>query len=56
ATNRDIEKEVAEGNFREDLYYRINTLTITIPPLRERPEDIPVLARHFLKQHATGNP
>ncbi len=56
ATNRDIEKEVAESNFREDLYYRINTLMIFIPPLRERPEDIPVLARHFLKQHATGDP
>ncbi len=56
ATNRDIETEVAEGNFREDLYYRINTLTVLIPPLRDRPEDIPVLARHFLKQHATGEP
>ncbi len=56
ATNRDIEKEVAEGSFREDLYYRINTLTIVIPPLRERPEDVPVLARHFLKQNATGEP
>jgi len=56
ATNRDIDKEVAEGNFREDLYYRINTLTIHIPPLRERREDIPVLARHFLKMQATANP
>ncbi|KPK61938.1 MAG: hypothetical protein AMS21_08500 [Gemmatimonas sp. SG8_38_2] len=56
ATNRDIDKEVAEGNFREDLYYRINTLTIHIPPLRERREDIPVLARHFLKLQATANP
>jgi len=54
ATNRDLEYEVGEGNFREDLYYRINTLTIHIPPLRERPEDIPVLARHFLKKHATA--
>ncbi len=55
ATNRQLDREVEEGNFREDLYYRINTLTIDIPPLRERPEDIPVLARHFLKQHATAN-
>jgi two-component system response regulator AtoC len=56
ATNRDLDKEVAEGNFREDLYYRINTLTIHIPPLRERPEDIPVLARHFLRAQASANP
>ena len=52
ATNCDIEYEVAENNFREDLYYRINTLTIHIPPLRERPEDIPVLAQHFLRKQA----
>jgi DNA-binding NtrC family response regulator len=56
ATNREIEMEIADGNFREDLYYRINTLTVEIPPLRERPEDIPVLARHFLKKHATAKP
>jgi DNA-binding NtrC family response regulator len=56
ATNRNIDHEVAEGNFREDLYYRINTLTITIPPLRDRPKDIPVLARHFLKLQASANP
>jgi DNA-binding NtrC family response regulator len=55
ATNRDIEQEVRDGGFREDLFYRINTLTVHIPPLRERPEDIPVLARHFLKQHANAN-
>ncbi len=55
ATNRDLEHEVANGGFREDLFYRINTLTVHIPPLRERPEDIPVLAQHFLKQHATAN-
>jgi DNA-binding NtrC family response regulator len=55
ATNRDLELEVGEGNFREDLFYRINTLTIHIPPLRERPEDIPVLARHFLKKQATAS-
>jgi two-component system response regulator AtoC len=56
ATNRVLDEEVAEGNFREDLYYRINTLTITIPPLRDRREDIPVLAEYFLKKHATANP
>ena len=56
ATNREIEVEIAKGNFREDLYYRINTLTVEIPPLRERPEDIPVLARHFLKKQATAHP
>jgi DNA-binding NtrC family response regulator len=54
ATNRDIETEVGEGGFREDLYYRINTLTITIPPLRDRPEDIPVLARHFLRKQSAS--
>jgi DNA-binding NtrC family response regulator len=56
ATNRVLDEEVAEGNFREDLYYRINTLTITIPPLRDRKEDIPVLAGYFLKKHATASP
>ncbi len=56
ATNRQIESEVAEGNFRDDLYYRINTLHIHIPPLRDRPEDIPFLARYFLKQHADADP
>ena len=56
ATNSDIDQEVADGNFRDDLYYRINTLTIHIPPLRERSEDIPMLARYFLEQHFTTNP
>jgi len=50
ATNKNLESMNAEGKFREDLYYRINVFSVTIPPLRERREDIPLLAEHFLKK------
>ncbi len=52
ATNADIREEVKAGRFREDLLFRLNTVEIHLPPLRERTEDIPLLAEHFLKQHA----
>jgi DNA-binding NtrC family response regulator len=52
ATNADLHTEVASGRFREDLLFRLNTIEIHLPPLRERREDIPALAQHFLKRHA----
>jgi len=50
ATNKDLEEEISKGNFREDLFYRLNVIPFYVPPLRERKEDIPMLARHFLKE------
>ncbi|HEU4585902.1 MAG TPA: sigma-54 dependent transcriptional regulator [Gemmatimonadaceae bacterium] len=52
ATNADLHTEVAEGRFREDLLFRLNTIEICLPPLRDRREDIPLLATHFLKRHS----
>ncbi|HEY1587868.1 MAG TPA: sigma 54-interacting transcriptional regulator, partial [Polyangia bacterium] len=54
ATNRELKKMVERGEFREDLYYRINVIQLTVPSLRERREDIPMLVDHFLKRNAKG--
>jgi two-component system response regulator PilR (NtrC family) len=52
ATNRDLEREVMDENFREDLFYRLNVINIHMPPLRERPDEIPLLAQHFLQKYS----
>ena len=54
ATNKNLEKAVEDGTFREDLYYRINVFTIIVPPLRERKSDIPLLTMHFIRKYASS--
>jgi len=53
STNKDLDDEISRGNFREDLFYRLNVIPFSVPPLRERKEDVPMLARHFLKEFST---
>ncbi len=55
ATNQDLDKAVEEGRFREDLFYRINVITIPLPPLRERKDDVPLLANHYLRHFSKGS-
>jgi len=55
ATNRDLEKAMKDGSFREDLYYRLNVVTVVLPPLRDRKEDIPALMEHFIKKYGKEN-
>ena len=55
ATNRDLRQMIADGRFREDLYYRLNVINIEMPALRDRPSDVPLLAMHFLNKYATEN-
>jgi DNA-binding NtrC family response regulator len=54
ATNRDLEEEIRRGGFRSDLFYRLNVITLHLPPLRDRPEDVPVLAEHFLDKFSAS--
>jgi two-component system response regulator HydG len=56
ATHVDLDKAVAERRFRQDLYYRLRVVTLELPPLRDRPEDVPVLAAHFLRKHCPTSP
>src|SRR3546814_16836947 len=54
-SNRNLEEEVLAGNFREDLYFRLNVMNIRLPALRERPQDIEVVAEHFVHKYAEAN-
>jgi two-component system, NtrC family, nitrogen regulation response regulator NtrX len=54
STNKDLEEEISRGNFREDLFYRVNVIPFSVPPLRERKEDVPLLARYFLKEFSAA--
>ncbi len=54
ATNKNLEQEIERGNFREDLFYRLNVIPFTVPPLRDRAEDVPILAEHFLREFTTA--
>jgi two-component system nitrogen regulation response regulator NtrX len=54
STNKDLEEEISRGNFREDLFYRLNVIPFSVPALRERKEDVPLLARHFLKEFSAA--
>ena len=55
ATNRNLAEKVANGGFRRDLYFRLSVFPIKVPPLRDRPADIPVLVQHFLAKHAAAD-
>jgi DNA-binding NtrC family response regulator len=54
ATNRDLDEEIRRGGFRSDLFYRLNVITLHLPPLRERPDDVPILAQHFVEKFAAS--